>query len=64
MFCGLCKKEKIYLLKSLIFSIEFCLFYTRHTTSRIFMKQLCERVAREDVRSNFLFQFFEISKYM
>jgi hypothetical protein len=28
------------------------------------MKQLCERVAREDVRANFSFQFFEILKYV
>jgi hypothetical protein len=56
MFSGLCKKEKTYLLKRFIFSIEF-IFYTRHTTNLFFMKQLCECVAHEeeDVCSNFLF---------
>jgi hypothetical protein len=49
---------KIYLVKSIIFSTEFYLFYTRHMRSPFFMKQLCERVPREDVRANFLFQFF------
>ena len=60
IFCGLCKKEKIYLVKNIIFSTEFCLFYTRRMTSRFFMKQLCERVAHEDVRANFCFNFLEI----
>jgi hypothetical protein len=60
IFCGLYKKEKIYPVNNIIFSTEFCLFYTRHITSPFFMKQLCERVALEDVRANFLFQFFEI----
>jgi hypothetical protein len=64
LFCGLCKKVKVYLLKRLIFSIEFYLFYTRHTISRFFMKRLYEHVAREDVRANFSFQFFEILKYV
>jgi hypothetical protein len=58
IFCGLCKKEKTYPVKSIVFSTEFCLFYTRHMISSFFMKRLCERVAREDVRANFLFQFF------
>jgi hypothetical protein len=47
------KKEKVYLVKSLIFSTEFCLFYTRHMISPFFMKRLYEHVAREDVRANF-----------
>jgi hypothetical protein len=55
IFCGLYKKEKTYLVKSIIFSTEFCLFYTRHMISRFFMKQLCKRVAREDLHANFWF---------
>jgi hypothetical protein len=51
------KKGKICLLKRLIVSIEFCLFYTRHTISRFFMKRLCGCIAREDVRLNFCFKF-------
>jgi hypothetical protein len=56
IFCGLYEKEKIYVVISLFFSTEFCLF--THATSRIFTKQLCGRVARDGVRANFLFQKF------
>lgn len=62
IFCSLSEKEKIYLVTSLCFSTEFCLFYTRHMTCRFFMKRLYERVAHEDVRAKFLFQFFDILK--
>ena len=58
IFCDLCKKEIVYLVKSIIFSTEFYLFYTRHMISHFFMKQLCKRVACKDVRADFLFQFF------
>ena len=47
-FCGLYKKEKTYLVKSIIFSTEFYFFYTRHMISQFFMKQLYKRVAREE----------------
>jgi hypothetical protein len=36
IFCGLCKKEKIYIVKSNIFCTEICLFYTRHIINRFF----------------------------
>jgi hypothetical protein len=54
----LCKKEKIYLLKTHTFSIEFCIFYTLHTTIRFCMKWLCESVSREDICAIFCFSFF------
>jgi hypothetical protein len=57
-FCGLYKKEETYLVKNIIFSTEFYLFYTHHMISRFFMKQLSKRVAREDLHVNFWFQFF------
>jgi hypothetical protein len=53
ILCGLYKKAKVYLVKSIIFSTEICLFYTRHMISQFFMKRLCEHVAREDVRATF-----------
>jgi hypothetical protein len=56
-YSTLCKQDKIYVLKSFTFNIEFCLFYTHHMTSQLFMKRICEHVAREDVRVIFLFQF-------
>jgi hypothetical protein len=58
IFYALHKKEKIYVVTSFILSTEFCLFYTRHKISQILTKQLCGRVACEDVRANFLFQIF------
>jgi hypothetical protein len=62
IFYGLCKKEKNYPVKSLIFSTEFFPFYTRQMTNRFFMKWLCGRVECEDVHADFLFQIFNISK--
>jgi len=58
IFYDLCKKEKTYPVKNIVLSTEFCLFYTRHMISSFFMKRLCERVAHEDVRADFLFQIF------
>ena len=58
IFCGLCKKVKLYLVKSIIFITEFCLFYTLHMISRFFMKRLCERVASVDVRTKFFVSIF------
>jgi hypothetical protein len=46
------------------FSIKLCLFYTRHITRRFIVKRLYGHIAREDVRANFWFHFFDISKYV
>jgi hypothetical protein len=45
------KKEKNYLMKSIIISTDFYLF-THVAYKSIFMKRLCERVACEDGRAN------------
>jgi hypothetical protein len=44
-------------MKCRTFSIKFYFINTRHMTSRFIVQRLCEYVAREDVRANFLFQF-------
>jgi hypothetical protein len=60
ILCGLRKKrENLYSEKALFLAL-ICLFYT----SLFFMKQLCGRVACEDVHANFSFQFLKISKYV
>jgi hypothetical protein len=58
IFYGLCKKEKNYHVKCLIFSTKICPFYTRHTTRRFIVKRLYRYVACEDGRADFLFQIF------
>jgi hypothetical protein len=55
-FCGLSKKREKLSCEKLIFISEFRLFYTQHTTSQFFMKQLYRRVAREDILGNFVLQ--------
>jgi hypothetical protein len=52
IFYGLCKKDKIYLLKSIISSTKFYLVYTRRPY---------RRVARKNVRATF-FIFFNVYK--
>jgi hypothetical protein len=52
------KKTKKINEKCLIFSTNFFLFYTRETARRFIVKRLCGHVAHEDVRADFLFQFF------
>jgi hypothetical protein len=51
-------------MKCLMFSTKFYLFYTRHIIRRFVVQRLCGHIAREDVRLNFLFQFFNILKYV
>lgn len=58
IFCGLCKKDKKFHVKNIIFSTKFYLFYTGHKTTQFFMKRLHADVACEDLRANFLFDFF------
>jgi hypothetical protein len=45
------------------FSTKICLFYTRHIPRQFVVKNDFVR-AREDVRANFWFQFFDILKYV
>jgi hypothetical protein len=63
-FCGLCKKDKNCHLKCHSFSTTFNLFYTRHMTRRFVVQRFCGHVAHKDVRAHFLFQFFNILKYV
>jgi hypothetical protein len=57
------QKDKTYIVKCLIFSIEFCLFFVGQTASPFFMKQLCAPVTCEDLCANFYLDFLDISKY-
>jgi hypothetical protein len=63
-FYGICKKDKNCHVKCPIFSIKFYLCYTRHIKRRFIVQRLYEHVAHEDVRVDFLFQFFDISKFV
>jgi hypothetical protein len=53
-FYGLYKKDKFILWKKLFLILNFVFLHTPHD----------KRVAREDVLANFLFQFFDIPKYI
>jgi hypothetical protein len=59
IFCGVCKKRKFILKKALFLALSFVFLHTSHDKS-IFMKLLCECVAREDLRAIFSFNFFKI----
>jgi hypothetical protein len=63
-FYGICKKDKNCHVKCPIFSIKFYLCYTRHIKRRFIVQRLYEHVAHKDVCVDFLFQFFDISKYV
>jgi hypothetical protein len=52
------------MIQCLLFSIKICLFYVGQMTSRFFVKRPCAHTTCEDVRVNFLFGFFNISKYV
>jgi hypothetical protein len=53
-----CKKDKTCMIQYLLFSIKIYLFYVGQMTSRLFVKRLCAHTTCEDVRVNFLFEFF------
>jgi hypothetical protein len=55
---GRCKKDKTCMIQYLLFSIKICLFYVGQMTSRFFVKRHCAHTTCEDVRVNFLFEFF------
>jgi hypothetical protein len=50
------------MIQCLLFSIKICLFYVGQMTSRFFVKRFCAHTTCEDVRVNFSFAFFNISK--